>query len=136
MVSSCICWVWGFILKVFHEGCSFNRYLYLQNPLKESQGEFTSLSKVRARNLAVTYLLQVNNRNPWKRCEICSKLTIKTPERHQLHHSGVFIVNFEHTSYLFLVFLYLTLNMQLPAWKNCFKKVDVKKKAMTVTLYI
>ena len=30
------------------------------------------------------------------------------------HRSGVFIVNFEHISYLVLVFLLLTLNMQLP----------------------
>ena len=29
------------------------------------------------------------------RCEICSKLIIKTPERHW-SHPGVFIVNFEH----------------------------------------
>ena len=29
------------------------------------------------------YLLKVNNRNTKKRCEICSKLTIKTPERRQ-----------------------------------------------------
>ena len=29
--------------------------------------------------------------------------------------SGVFIVNFEHISHLILVFLLLTLNMQLPA---------------------
>ena len=28
-------------------------------------------------------LLRVNNRNTGKRCEICSKLTIKTPERRQ-----------------------------------------------------
>ena len=42
------------------------------------------------------------------RCEICSKLTIKTPERHQRHCSGVFIVNFEHISHLFLVLLLLT----------------------------
>ena len=27
------------------------------------------------------YLFNVNNRNTTKRCEICSKLTIKTPER-------------------------------------------------------
>ena len=27
------------------------------------------------------YLLKVNNRNNRKRCEICSKLTIQTPER-------------------------------------------------------
>ena len=29
--------------------------------------------------------------------------------------SGVFIVNFEHISHLVLVFLWITLNMQLPA---------------------
>ena len=29
--------------------------------------------------------------------------------------SGIFIVNFEHISHLILVFLLLTLNMQLPA---------------------
>ena len=38
-------------------------------------------------------------RNTKKTCEICSKLTIKTPEWRYLRHSsssGVFIVNFEH----------------------------------------
>ena len=30
------------------------------------------------------YLFKVNNKNTRKRCEICSKLTIKTPERRQL----------------------------------------------------
>ena len=43
-------------------------------------------------------------------CEICSKLTIKTPERRQWCHLGFFIVNFEHVSNLFLPFLLLTLN--------------------------
>ena len=38
----------------------------------------------------------MNIRNSTKRCEICSKLTIKIPERRQWHRSGVFIVNFEH----------------------------------------
>ena len=51
--------------------------------------------------------LPVSNRNTRTRCEICSKLTIKTPER----RSGVFIINFEHISYIALVFLLLTLNM-------------------------
>ena len=31
--------------------------------------------------LANIYLLKINNRNIRKKCEICSKLTIKTPER-------------------------------------------------------
>ena len=45
-------------------------------------------------------------------CEICSKLTIKTPEQRQWRRSGVFIVNFEHISHLVLVFLLLTLSRQ------------------------
>ena len=59
---------------------------------------------------AGNYMFKVNNRNTRTRCEICSKLTIKTPERRQWRRSGVFIVNFEHISHLVLVFLLLTLN--------------------------
>ena len=57
------------------------------------------------------YLFKYNNRNTRTRCEICSKLTIKTPERRQWRRSGIFIVNFEHISHHVLVFLLLTLNM-------------------------
>ena len=38
------------------------------------------------------------------------KLTIKTPERRHWRRFGVFIVNNEHISHYFLVFLLLTLN--------------------------
>ena len=38
-------------------------------------------------------LLKVNYRNTRTRCEICSKLAIKTPKRRYWHCSGVFIVN-------------------------------------------
>ena len=55
-------------------------------------------------------MFKVNNRNTRARCEICSKLTIKIPERCQLRRSGIFIVNFEHISHLVLVFLLLTLS--------------------------
>ena len=53
------------------------------------------------------YLFKVNNR---KMCEISSKLKRKIPERPYWCHSGVFIVNCEHISQLFLVFLLLPLN--------------------------
>ena len=59
-------------------------------------------------------------------CETCSELTIKTPvpcqsvismkllckiiEIARRHGAGVFIINFEHISLIFLVFLLLTLN--------------------------
>ena len=57
------------------------------------------------------YLLKVNNRNTRTRCEICSKITRKTPKRRHWRRSGVFIVNSEHISPLVPVFLLLTLNM-------------------------
>ena len=47
-------------------------------------------------NPAGNYMFKVNNRNSRTRCEICSKLTIKIPERRQLRRCGIFIVNFEH----------------------------------------
>ena len=56
---------------------------------------------------AGVYLLKVNNRNTRTRCEICSKLTIKTPEQRHWRRSDVFIVNYEHISHLVLVFLLL-----------------------------
>ena len=57
------------------------------------------------------YLLKVNIRNTRIRCEICSKLTIKTPKWRQWHCSGVFIFNFEHISHLVVVFLLLNYNI-------------------------
>ena len=48
-------------------------------------------------NPAYNYMFKINNRNTRKKCEIFSKLTIKTPERRHWRRSGVFIVNFEHT---------------------------------------
>ena len=42
-------------------------------------------------------MIKVNNRNTRTKCEICSKLAIKTSERRQ-RRSGVFIINFEPCS--------------------------------------
>ena len=56
------------------------------------------------RKPANIYLFKVDNRNTRKSCEICSKLTIKTPEPRQWRRSGVSIVDFEHISHLFLLF--------------------------------
>ena len=47
---------------------------------------------------AGNYMFKLNNRNTRIRWEICSKLTIKTPERPHWHRSGVLIANFEHIS--------------------------------------
>ena len=51
------------------------------------------------------YQLKVDNRNTRTRREIYSKLKIKASD-----DVAVFIVNFEHVSHPFLVFLLLTLS--------------------------
>ena len=95
--------------------CQTCNPIYLKRP-EEIFSDFFSLDffrqplRVNFQSPACIYLLKVNNRNTRTRCEICSKLT-KTPERCQ----AVFIVKFEHISRLVLLFLLLTLNMQLPA---------------------
>ena len=48
--------------------------------------------------------VKVNYENTRTTYEICSELTIKTPERRHWRRFGVFIVNFEHISYIVLVF--------------------------------
>ena len=42
-------------------------------------------------------LLKVNNRNTRKRCEICSKVRIRTPERHHVVVVSLLILNIFHT---------------------------------------
>ena len=58
-------------------------------------------------------MFQVNNRNTKTMCETCSKLTIKTAERRQWLHSGIFIVNFEHILDFVLVILLLTFSTSM-----------------------
>ena len=54
------------------------------------------------------YVLKASNRNTRTRCKICSKLTIKIPERRLASF------NFKHISHLVIVFPLLTLSKQLP----------------------
>ena len=72
----------------------------------------TSIFKVTSKCYPVgIYMFKVSNRNTRSRCEVYSKLTIKTPERRHWRRSSVFILNFEYISHLALVFLLLTLKM-------------------------
>ena len=64
------------------------------------------------------YLFSFNNEITRKWCEICSKLTIKTPERRHCRHSGVSTVNFEHLSHLFLAYLLFTMDRKNICWTS------------------
>ena len=59
---------------------------------------------------AGNYMFKINSRNTRTSFEICSKLTIKIPQRRQWRRYGIFTVNFEHISHLVLVFLLLTMS--------------------------
>ena len=61
-------------------------------------------------NPANIYLFKINNLSARIKCEIYSKLTVKTPERRHWRRSVVYTVNFEHILHVFLVLLLLTLN--------------------------
>ena len=62
------------------------------------------ISKRLGGTLAGNYMFKVKNRNTRTMCE--------------MRRSGVFIVNFEHISQLFLVFLLLTLSWYMPPGKE------------------
>ena len=86
-----------------------------QNKIREKHNISDDHVTVTFENPVDNHMFKVNNRDARTRCKICSKLTIKTPQRRQWRRSGVFIVNFEHISHLLLVFLLLTLNIKFPA---------------------
>ena len=61
-----------------------------------------------ANYLALHCNIKIRSRKKYGRC---SKLTIKTPEQRRWGRCGIFIVIFEHILHLFLVLLWLTLNI-------------------------
>ena len=61
---------------------------------------------VKQYDLVGIYLFNENTRTM---CEICSDLTVQTPERRQGRHSGIFIFNSEQILRNVLVFPLLTL---------------------------
>ena len=88
-------------------------YIHFQSTTKISTKSYQSVFKILLNDYKYPvniFLLKINNINTRKRCEICLKLTIKTPGRCHWRRSGVFNVTFEHVSRLLLVFLLLTLN--------------------------
>ena len=92
----------------------------LQSPVFQEETDYLyrhSRDSTKA-NPTGNYMFKVNNRNTRKRCKICSKLTIKTPERSHCRRAGAFIINFEQISYLFLVFLLLNLKKLTLAGKH------------------
>ena len=69
---------------------------------------FHVISNYNKTNLLCIYMFKVNNKSSKTRCETCLELKLKNKYTRK---TIVLIVNFEHISYLVLVFLLLTLNI-------------------------
>ena len=84
------------ICGISHVNVKFQRIWTIQALLHRSNdfgNQFCGLMKAW---LPANIYVKINNKNTRERCEMCSKLTIKTPE--QRRRSGVFIVNCKHIS--------------------------------------
>ena len=66
---------------------------------------------------ASIYLFKFNNGNTSKKCEICLKLKMKTPERRHVRRSVVLIVNFEHITYIVSIVDFEQVNVSWDARK-------------------
>ena len=115
----CHCWVWtskcrlgkGYAANVFQEiFWNFQINYFSEHLRMGASAQSCYLCYCAKLKPDANYMVKVNYRNTRIRCEICSKLTIKTPKRHHWRRSGVFIINFEHISHLALVLLLVTLS--------------------------
>ena len=67
---------------------SFQLFFVTEILIKKIPDHWIFLSVKYATQLAFT-CSKVNNRNTWKRCKICSKLTMKTPEQPHWRYLGI-----------------------------------------------
>ena len=78
------------IIKYFHI-YKWKHLLKNGIPKLNTQGIFRNLKFAKTWTFLMSIcLFKVNIRNTKAKCKTCSKLRIKTPERHQWHCSGVF----------------------------------------------
>ena len=101
-----------FVIIIFSTHVSFHSSGF------RTQQQSTKNSRMKGEHCvsANIYLFKVSNRNTREKCEICSKLTIKSPKRRHWRRSGVFIVNFEHISHIFLAFLLFDFEQANVSW--------------------
>ena len=85
---------------------TFDSFLFL-TCLRNCQRDNLSFIRIKAFPLLIFTCSKSTKGTPRSICQMCSMLTIKTPERWR--RSGVFIVNFDHFSQIFLGFLMLAL---------------------------
>ena len=77
-----------------------------------------ALFRSKARSSGRHLLVQSNNRNTTKICEIFSKLLKKTPERRHWRRFRVLIVNFEQISHVVLVYFIVDFEQVSAGWEG------------------
>ena len=86
----CIVTDWFHPCMIFDSHFLLRPFLIIDDPLSPIRNHY-SQSGIFNIYLVIIYLFKFNNRNTRKMCEICSKLTIKTPEQCHWHISHLFL---------------------------------------------
>ena len=98
---------WWSFLTVFSPSLYYlHGYKQRRVHVKSDRSAETSSAKISQPSITCSKLAKKKTRT---RCEICSKLTIKTQKLGHWCRSGVFIGTFEYIAQLVLMFLLLTL---------------------------
>ena len=119
MLNTYLCWD---IVSIFDHYYLILHINQIKDGITKKSKTFRSFQV--NKNLANIYLLKFKEGNTRKRCEICSKLTIKRLERRQCRRSSVFVFNLEYISHLSIMFILLTLSMYLFARNAMISKIN------------
>ena len=123
-------------MSLFLQKREMKVYYFVIGKMPVFLGVYFSLNIYSCPSSANVYRFKVNNRNPRKRFEIYPKLTMNTLELCQWRLSSVFIVNFLHIPYFFLVFLLLTLESLNACREQADTGSNVKIKHQMTVLHV
>ena len=97
-----------YLPKLYYDLWSQNLRIFFHYTLQCLRKYYDGIKWIQKINPANIYLLEVNNGNTRKRCEICSKLTIKTPKL-----SSISIVYFEQVNVIWEDELFILIHCKI-----------------------
>ena len=113
-----------------------NRNVFNRSVNRASYGPVMKLSNISLANVCKSAIIHIYQRTLHKKWHFLLRISLENVSKcsdSSWRRSGVFIVDFEHISNLVLVFLLLTLTMQIPAGSAfCNTNTNIYIKIMVV----
>ena len=112
------CWIMKILVENWIKICYFNEAFLKKIQYYQSLYQMTQRDSVEAACPFSIYLFKDSNGKTRTMCEICLKVTIRTPERRHWCCSGVFIINFEHILHIALYFSIVDFEQVIASWRR------------------